>query len=66
MPILEHYKAIRCIELRIQELHKEIELSNKIMDEPKTLSDYHFAKTDKQNFESEINQLRNTIKHLTE
>lgn len=64
MPILQHYKAIRCLEKHIEELNKEIKLVEKIMDEPEMFADYHFAKSDKENFESEITQLRNTIAHL--
>lgn len=64
MAILKHYPAIRCIEKRIEELNKEILLSEKIMDEPEMLADYHFAKSDKENFESEIYSLRNTIKAI--
>ena len=64
MPVLKHYKAIRCIEKRIEELNKEIALSEKIMDEPELMSDYHFASSDITNFNNEIYELRNTIQHL--
>lgn len=66
MPIPKHYKAARCIEKRIQELNKEIELSNKIMEEPEMHADYYYAKIDKENFESEIESLRGTLQFLIE
>ena len=64
MPILKHYKAIRCIEKRIEELNKEIALSEKIMDGPELICDYEFALSDVFNFNTEIDELRNTIQHL--
>lgn len=66
MAIFTHYKAVRCIELRIQELNKEIDLAEKIMDEPEMLSDYTFAKSDRDNFRDEVISLRNTIEYLIE
>jgi prefoldin subunit 5 len=66
MPELKHYKAIRCIEKRIAELNKEIEISEKIMDMPELPSDYHFASVDIKNFRSEIKSLRETVETLTQ
>lgn len=64
MAELKHYKAVRCIEKRIGELLAEIELSKKIMDNPEMMSDYYFASLDIENFNTEINELRVTIKYL--
>ena len=59
-----HYPAVRCIEKRIEELNKEIVLSEKIMDNPEMMSDYHFAEADLKNFKSEISELQQTIESL--
>lgn len=64
MPELKHYKAIRCIEKRIEELNNEISISEKIMDMPEMPSDYHFASMDIKNFRAEIKSLRLTIETL--
>lgn len=64
MAVLKHYKAVRSIEKRIGELLAEIELSEKIIDNPEMMSDYYFASIDIKNFNSEINELRETIKYL--
>lgn len=37
MALLKHYKAIRCIEKRIEDLKNEIILSEKIMDNPEMM-----------------------------
>tara|TARA_R110002049_G_scaffold4063_2_gene29291 strand:- start:3953 stop:4168 length:216 start_codon:yes stop_codon:yes gene_type:complete len=66
MTAFTHYKAVRCIESRIQELNKEIDLAEKIMDEPEMMADYHFAKSDRDNFRDEVINLRNTIEYLIE
>jgi len=60
-----HYKAIICIEKRIEELNKEITLTAKIIDAPEMQSDYEFAKSDLDNFNQEIDQLKETIEILT-
>lgn len=41
---MKHYRAINAINRRIVELQNEIEVCNKIVDEPEMMADYNFAK----------------------
>lgn len=61
---MKHYRAINAINRRIVELQNEIEVCNKIVDEPEMMADYNFAKNDIKNFEKEINELTETMQFL--
>jgi hypothetical protein len=61
---MTHFKAIQVLQDRINKLFKEIESAQKVMDEPEMLSDYYYARCDKENFEKEIDELTETMKHL--
>ena len=63
---MNHYPAIRCIEKRITELNDERLICKKIMENPEMLSDYYFAKSDLDNINNEISNLKETIKYLIE
>lgn len=59
-------QAIKILEARIEKLNQEMEKTEKIIDEPEMLSDYHFAMADMANFEMEIIELTEAIKILNE
>lgn len=64
MPILKHYKAVRVIENRIEQLNKEIIMAQRIIDNPEMEADVYFAKHDIKNISQEVKELRETIEFL--
>ena len=57
-------RAIKVLESRIGALNKEIETTQKSVDEPEMLSDYHFGINHIGNCEGEIIELQEAIKLL--
>lgn len=60
----KHYQAMRCIQNRINDLQKEIEITNKVCEKAELSADLFYAKIDLNNFEREITDLQNTLKFL--
>jgi hypothetical protein len=59
-----HYKAIVCIEKRIKELQKELDICYQVIENTQSDITREFASSDKENFELEIKQLRETLQEL--
>jgi hypothetical protein len=61
---MKHYKAIRCLESRINSLRQEILKAQKTIEEPEMLSDLYYAQIDIANWNEEITSLQETITEL--
>ena len=64
MPVLKHYKAIRVIEKRIEQINGEIAISKRVLDEPEMDADVYFANHDIHNFNKDLAELRSAIECL--